>query len=166
MVRLNAEDLTPAQLAVLALLKAPDAKGRDGASIPGRIHLAKELFAIQTTPLGKRLLPELEFEADNYGPFDEVVFAALDTLQDAGLVEFETSDVASRIKLTARGRQFVDEVWRRMKEEVRTLLGYVKSTYNDLSSTELLHKIYAAYPELADNSISPVAQKYRRVRTK
>ena len=154
--------LTPAQIATLALLEAPDKSGRQKAPIPGRIHLVKEIFAVHSTDLGKRLLPDLRFEPDNFGPFDETVFAALDELTDLGLVETVATAGRGEIRLTAKGEAFADPMWGRMKADVQGLITYVKVNYNHRSSNSVLHEIYSAFPEMTRNSISPVAQKYRR----
>ena len=153
--------LTPAQIATLALLEAPDKNGKTRAPIPGRIHLVKELFAIRTTDLGKRLLPDLEFEADNFGPFDETVFAALDELSDLGLVETVATTRRGEIRLTPKGAIISTDLWKRLREEVRGLLSYVKANYNHRSADSVLHEIYSAFPEMTKNSISPVAERYR-----
>ena len=108
---MNVSDLTSTELAILALLRTQDINGKDYAPIPGRIHLVKEIFAIRETNIGRQLLDELEFEADNFGPFDETVFAALDELSDANLVGFTPSKGHSKIVLTDQGKHISDEIW-------------------------------------------------------
>jgi DNA-binding MarR family transcriptional regulator len=158
---MRTDDLTPVQLAVLSLLRAKDASGKDYAPIPGRIHLVKEMYALRVTDLGRKLLSDLRFEPDNYGPFDETVFAVLDDLSDAGLVRNVPSKTTARIQLTDDGRRLADEAWRRLKDSIKDWITYVKMTYNRMSSQEVLEHIYAAYPEMAQYSLSRVAQRYR-----
>lgn len=161
MVRVNLKDLTPTQVGILALSKATDKGGREAAPIPGRIHLVKELFAIHSTPTGGKLFPDLRFEADNFGPFDEAVFQALDELQDAGLLKQVPVDSRQEIRLTESGKALADQLWTKLKPEVRDLVSFVKVNYNHRSADAVLHEIYAAFPEMTKNSVSPVADKYR-----
>jgi DNA-binding PadR family transcriptional regulator len=155
-------NLTPTQLAILVLLRAEDIKGNAYSAIPGKTHLVKEIFAIQKTAIGEKLLPELKFEPDNYGPFDETIYAALDGLKDAGFVTFDsTSNNYVKIALTEKGKETSDHFWKKLKDEVKSIFKYVKINFNHLSSENVLEKIYAAYPELTVNSLSKVADKYR-----
>lgn len=158
---MNLKELTSTQVAILMMLKAKDAEGTDSASIPGRIHLVKELFAFQKTDLGKVLLSELKFEADKFGPFDESIFAALDELTDARLVTSVASENYSKIQLTPNGKELANEIWKKVKPEIKELVIAIKGMYNHKSSEAVLKDIYAAYPEMAKNSVSKVARKYQ-----
>jgi DNA-binding PadR family transcriptional regulator len=155
-------NFTPTQLAILVLLRAEDIKGNEYSAIPGKTHLVKELFAVQKTALGEKLLPDLKFEADNFGPFDETIYAALDSLRDAGFVTFDSSSSSYvKINLTNKGKETSDYFWKKLKDEVKSIFKYVKINFNHLSSENVLEKIYASYPELTVNSLSKVAEKYR-----
>lgn len=155
-------NFTPTQLAILVLLRAEDIKGNEYSAIPGRTHLVKELFAVQKTALGEKLLPDLKFEADNFGPFDETIYAALDSLRDAGFVTFDSSSSSYvKINLTNKGKETSDYFWKKLKDEVKSIFKYVKINFNHLSSENVLERIYASYPELTVNSLSKVAEKYR-----
>jgi len=153
---------TPTQMAILILLKTEDKNGELYSPIPGRIHLVKELFSISQTDLGKKLLPELKFEPDNFGPFDETIFAALEGLRDGGFVIFDTSSPNnSKILLNKKGIETSDLLWNKVKDDIKILFTYTKKNFNHLSSTRVLDKIYSAYPEMTVNSQSKVAEKYR-----
>jgi len=159
---LNVNDLTPTEIAIVSMLRASDADGKEYSSIPGRIHLVKELFAFSSTSLGRVLLEELRFEPDNFGPYDETIIAALDELHDAGFIEYEPHRDYSKIGLTKDGRRLADNVWARLRDEVRRLIVYTKMNYNDLTSEQVLDQIYSLYPQMARYSLSKVAKKYRR----
>jgi len=148
-------------IAILVLLRAPDIEGNKFASIPGRIHLIKELFAIWKTPLGNDLLDELYFEPDNYGPYDETIELALSNLRDAGYVNINKIGKSNQINLTDKGKDISDRYWNQIRGEIVNLFRYTKINYNHLSSDQLLDKIYSAYPEYTKNSISKIADKYR-----
>jgi len=158
---MDANELSPAQIAILTLLKSKNINGEENSPIPGMTHLVKELFAIKMTPLGNKLLSDLSFEPDNYGPFDETIYVALEDLSHAGLVGLENTGSYVRIKLTNKGQILVDTIWKKLKNDIVSLFTYVKINYNHLSSYELLEKIYSAYPEMTKYSISKVAEKYR-----
>jgi DNA-binding PadR family transcriptional regulator len=155
-------ELSPVQLAIIVLLRSEDIKGNKYSPIPGKTHLIKELFAICKTELGEKILKDLKFEPDNFGPFDESIYAALDNLKEAGYVEFDpASSHYVKISLTKKGRQESDNVWKVIKDDIKFLFTYVKTNYNHLSSQKLLEKIYSAYPEMAVFSKSKIAEKYR-----
>ncbi|MBA7476657.1 hypothetical protein ES707_12050 [subsurface metagenome] len=155
------EELNPTQMAIVTLLRAPDVNGKENSPIPGLTHLVKEIFALTNTELGSELLDELCFEPDNFGPFDETVYAALDNLKDAGVVAIEPNNKRTTIKLTSKGKKIAEELWGKLKDDIVFLFSYTKMNYNHLSSDDLLDKIYAAYPEMTKYSISKVAEKYR-----
>ncbi|MEI7501502.1 MAG: hypothetical protein WCK84_13770 [Bacteroidota bacterium] len=154
-------NLSPTQLAIVVLLRAEDIKGNEYSAIPGKTHLVKELFAVQKTTIGEKLLTDLKFEADNFGPFDETIYAALDSLRDAGFVTFDSTSGYVKINLTNKGKETSDYFWKKLKDDVKSIFKYVKINFNHLTSENVLEKIYAAYPELTINSISKVAEKYR-----
>lgn len=149
------------QMGILMLLEADDINGQMRAPIPGRTHLVKELFVIFQTELGKKLLPALKFEPDNFGPYDETIFAALDGLKDAGFVNYDVISKSTKIKLTDKGKEVSDAIWADLKPDIKVLFSYAKRNYNHLTSERLLDKIYSAYPEMAENSVSEVAKRYR-----
>lgn len=155
------KELNPTQRGILTLLNARDFEGNKGAPIPGITHLVKELFAIKMTPLGDRLLSDLEFEPDNYGPFDETISAALDDLSEAGFVSQKPTSKHVKISLTPKGEELADKLWEKLRTEVRGIFTSTKIHYNHLPTTELLDRIYCLYPEMTINSISKVAEKYR-----
>jgi len=154
-------NFTRTQIAILTLLESEDINGERHSPIPGRTHLIKEIFAISQSELGKKLLPELKFEPDNYGPFDETVFAALESLRDSGFVCFDTSLQPSKIKLTPKGIKAADNLWAKINDDVKGLFSFTKKNLNHLTSEKLLDKIYSAHPEMTINSKSKIADKYR-----
>lgn len=158
---MDANELSPVQIAILTLLKSKNIDGEKNTPIPGMTHLVKELFVIKMTPLGNTLLSDLSFEPDNYGPYDETIYVALDDLSNAGLVGLEKTGSYIRIKITNEGLKLMEGIWGKLREDIISLFTYVKMNYNHLNSTKLLDTIYRAYPEMAKYSISKVADKYR-----
>ncbi len=156
----NDPPFTRTQIAILVLLACEDKNNTKYSPIPGRMHLVKELFAICQDDLGKILLPELKFEPDNFGPFDETIFAALDGLKDGGFIFLDTSP-RKKIRLTKDGIEVADKLLSKLKADVKILFAFTKRNYNHLTSEMLLEKIYSAYPEMTINSMSKVAEKYR-----
>jgi hypothetical protein len=105
--------------AILILLKSKDKKDNEYSPIPGNTHLDKELFAICQMDLGKNLIPELKFEPDNYGPYDETVFAALGSLEDGRFVSVEPRGRGNIIKLTDVGKAAADDLWAELETRER-----------------------------------------------
>lgn len=155
------DPFTNTQRAILVLLNSEDRNNKKYSPIPGRIHLVKELFAIRQTKLGESILRELNFEPDNFGPYDEAIFAALDDLVESGYVAIGGTPQRSKIGLTDKGKKVSDVIQSRLKEDIKSLFTYTKKNFNHLSSEKLLDKIYSAYPKMAVNSKSKIAQKYR-----
>ncbi len=158
---MDAKELSPVQIAILTLLKSKNINGAEYSPIPGMTHIVKELFAIKMTPLGDKLLKDLTFEPDNYGPFDETIYVALDDLSRAGLVGLENTGSYVKIRLTNKGQQLIDEIWEKLRDDIVSLFTYVKMNYNHLTPNELLDKIYSAYPGMTKYSMSKIAEKYR-----
>jgi hypothetical protein len=153
------ETLSSTQAAILLLLRVENRKGEKYSPIPGRLHLVKELFAIKQTELGNKILSELKFEPDLWGPNDETIFAALEDLRNADYVE--TASQTNKISLSNKGKKLADELWKEVKDEIKPLFTYTKINFNHLSSERLLEKIYSGYPEMTKYSKSKIAQKYR-----
>lgn len=151
---------TNTQRAILILLECEDKNGKRNSPIPGRMHLVKELFAISQSNLGEKLIPDLRFEPDNFGPFDETIFAALEGLVDGGFVSIDSTP-RQKIRLTDKGKAISEALWPRLKDEVKVLFSYTKRNFNHLTSEQLLERIYSAHPEMTINSLSKVADKYR-----
>lgn len=158
---MDANELSPVQIAILTLLKSKNIEGEKNTPIPGMTHLVKELFVIKMTPLGDKLLSDLSFEPDNYGPYDETIYVALDDLSNAGLVGLEKTGSYIKIKITNDGLKLMEGIWGKLREDIISLFAYVKMNYNHLNSEKLLDTIYRAYPEMTKYSISKVADKYR-----
>ncbi len=158
---MDANELSPVQIAILTLLKSKNIEGEKNTPIPGMTHLVKELFVIKMTPLGDKLLSDLSFEPDNYGPYDETIYVALDDLSNAGFVGLEKTGRYTKIKITNKGLKLMDGIWGKLREDIISLFAYVKMNYNHLSSTKLIDTLYRAYPEMTKYSILKVADKYR-----
>ena len=115
---MDANELSPVQIAILTLLKSKNIEGEKNTPIPGMTHLVKELFVIKMTPLGDKLLSDLSFEPDNYGPYDETIYVALDDLSNAGLVGLEKTGSYIKIKITNDGLKLMEGIWGKLREEV------------------------------------------------
>lgn len=156
------DDFSDTQIAILLLLRAENTNGEKYSPIPTKIHLQKELFAIQQTPLGEELLGDLNFEPLDWGPYDETVSTALDDLVNAGYVILDpTSNNSVRTRLSEKGKRETDDLWEHTKENVKSLFIYSKMAFNHLSSIELLRRIYAAHPDMTKYSKSKIADRYR-----
>jgi len=145
---MDPKELSQVQIAILTLLKSKNINGIANSPIHGVTNLVKELFVIKMTPLGDKLLNDLAFEPDNYGPSDETIYVALDDLSQAGIVGLDRTGRNTKIILTKKGQELIDQIWNNIREDIISLFTYVKINYNHLTSDKLLDKIYQAYPEM------------------
>jgi len=144
-------DLSPLEELTLLLLEAPSRKSGGRDPIPGRTHLAKELFLLWKSPVFASQLKSVRFEPGRFGPWTEAISVAMDELVSRDLVSVSTGK-ASVIRLTAGGAKTAEKLWITLSPERRAVLTDVKSNLNPLSTEGLLDRIYSAYPEYAVSS--------------
>lgn len=97
--------------------------------------------------------PQFDFQAYNYGPFDQAVYRELDGLHLSDLVEMVPQSTWSAYRLTVEGQKQGEQVLQQMNEKavvyIRTASEFVRSH----SFTQLVSAIYKAYPEMRENSV-------------
>lgn len=145
------ENLSPLEELTLLLLAAPSRRQPAHASIPGRTHLAKELFLLWKNPVFQARLRGVRFEPGRFGPWTEAIAVALDELSSRDLVK-QTAGRAAMLSLTLRGEKAANSLWDEATLVEKAVLTDVKSNLNSLSTQELLARIYGAYPEFASAS--------------
>lgn len=146
------EGLTKAEGTLLALLFSPGESKREGEAIRGRVILAKLLFLLWMNPVvGPSLKEEVQFEPYDYGPYSGWIDVALDELESRGLVKQERGKT-TRISLTKDGLTEAASWFRGLAPASRSVIEDVKSSFGGMSTTELLERVYAAYPEYASQS--------------
>jgi hypothetical protein len=146
---MSPEDLTPLERLTGLLLYAPSAPGAGPAPIPGRVHLAKELFLLWNSEVFRPSLRGVSFEPYRFGPWSDSIDSALDELVSRDLVQIQQRGRAQVISLTRRGEIDIERMWNNSPPEVRAILSDVKANLNPLSTGALLTRVYAAYPEFA-----------------
>ena len=145
------EDLTKGERFVLSLLYALGAKRRTGEPVHGRVILAKLLFLLWKNPVTHPALEEVTFEPYDYGPWSDWIDVSLDELGSRNLVIQEPGE-ATRISLTAKGVEEARTTYLNLTLEERAVVEDVKRNFGSLSTTALLERVYAAYPEYATES--------------
>ncbi|MEO1015353.1 MAG: hypothetical protein AAFX08_09240 [Pseudomonadota bacterium] len=142
-------ELTDRQRSMLAALAAND----DATYAP--VQVQKLFFLIDenlAADLGGKLF---SFEPYDYGPFDKNVYAELEALERAGLVEIvnRASRRSRRYRLTAAGNALGGEACAVLRPEVQDYLRNAAKWVCSLSFAELVGAIYKAYPRMKQNSI-------------
>jgi hypothetical protein len=141
--------LTPLERVTALLLFAPASPDSGPSPVPGKVHLAKELFLLWKNELFREPLRQLRFEPYRFGPWSDAIEAALDELVSRDLAQIRQSGRAQTIALTKSGMREASELWSTATPEMRAVLTDIKSNLNPLSTDALLARIYAAYPEFA-----------------
>ena len=99
--------------------------------------------------------PHFNFEPYDYGPFDSRIYAELQSLANAGLVEIITEPTLrwKKYRLTPeglhRGETLLAQLGPAGASYIKTLVNFVRR----LSFGELVGAIYKAYPEMRVNSV-------------
>lgn len=113
--------------------------------INGRIKLQKIMFLLS------HIIDEVgnsSYEADNYGPYSEMVDEELGYLEQAGVL----SAGAGKIELTKVGRQIAEVFVKKEDEDILMVLEGHKELLNDLSTKELLAYVFLTHPDMAEES--------------
>jgi hypothetical protein len=147
-IRRKVDALSPLEKLTLLLLAAPSSGNRTREPIPGRTHLAKELFLLWKNPIFSNSLRTVRFEPGRFGPWTEAIAVALDELRFRDLIR-QSAGKSSLLALTDRGTSLAEDLWTAASPAERAILTDIKTNLNSLSTGALLNRIYSAYPEFA-----------------
>lgn len=115
--------------------------------IRGRIKLQKMMFMLSN------IIPEVaeqgSYDADNFGPYSEVVNSELEYLENVGVLLSGRSEIAT----TDVGREIAEDLARGEDKDRLSVLRSYKDFLNDLPSKELLAYIYSAHPDMTSESM-------------
>jgi len=151
------------------LLYVPGAKGIIGEEIQGKVRLTKILFLLlKDAKLEQFISEKTEFKPYKYGPFDESLYDELNALRELGVIEIrepstnklEETEIEydedirdnSIIKLTEYGMQKAKEISEEVSKDILKKIMNIKAIYGSMPLVELLHYVYAKYPEYAKYS--------------
>lgn len=154
---------------LVLLLYVPGAKGIVGEEIQGKVRLTKLFFLLLKDANLERLISEkTEFKPYKYGPFDESLYDEINALRELGVIEIREPPTTrfeeiegeyeedirdnSIIKLTEYGMMKAREISEEIPKDILKKIMNIKATYNSLPLIELLHYVYAKYPEYAKYS--------------
>jgi len=115
--------------------------------IKGRLKLQKMMYLLSDKI--EEIKEQSSYDADNYGPYSEVVDEEARYLEQAGVLNGSHGEIA----LTKTGKEIAQEV---SKNEPKTIMGVLneyKKFLNDLTRDELLAYIYSAYPDMTEESV-------------
>lgn len=161
---------------VLALLYAPGAGDTPAEEIRGITRLEKLVFlAVEEGGFGSRI-PDLEYQAYDFGPYSKEVVDYVSALQGLGLVrtraekfetfkevvdgvmatgEVPTDERAGTVEiyeLTERGRRVGERAFARLLEDERRAVVALKVRFNRMGLPDLLDYVYRTYPEMTKKS--------------
>lgn len=157
MINEKIEQLNYVDQFILLLLGA-----KNSESIPGPIHLQKEMYVLQN--LFTELADETDYEPYFLGPYSEIVANEAEHLKDSDLIRAEPG----KFELTSDGKKVFDILKNRSNKEKIQKIEEFKELFNDLTKDELLAFIYFSYPsqnELEKESIeyADLLQKRRNI---
>ncbi len=115
--------------------------------IKGRLKLQKMMFLLSDKI--EEIKNQSSYDADNYGPYSEIVNEETQYLEQIGVL----SSSPSEITLTKDGKEIANELLKKENKNIVNALNEYKKFLNDLSSKELLAYVYLAYPDMTEESI-------------
>lgn len=115
--------------------------------IMGRLKLQKMMFLLADKI--SEIKDQSSYDADNYGPYSEVIDEESRYLEDIGVFTTEPG----KISLTKEGEEIADELMKKEDEGIIHLLREYKKFLNDMNTKELLAYVYSAYPNMTEESV-------------
>lgn len=101
--------------------------------------------------------PYFRFEPYHYGPFDKAVYEDLEVLAEQGKINIDTTGRYSRYSLTDSGRAMGERALDALPEPAARYMEDAAKWVRFVPFKRLLLTIYRQYPDMAVNSIIPIA---------
>ncbi len=118
-----------------------------GEPIKGRTKLQKMMYLLSDKI--EEIKEQNSYDADNYGPYSEVLDEEEQYLEQIGVLTSSTGEIA----LTKTGKEIAQELSKHEDEKILKVLDEYKKFLNDMTSNELLAYIYSAYPDMTEESV-------------
>ena len=119
----------------------------NGESIKGRTKLQKMMYLLSDKI--EEIKEQSSYDADNYGPYSEVVDEEERYLEQIGVLTSSPREIA----LTETGKEIAQEMSKNEDEKILKVLDEYKKFLNDMTGNELLAYIYSAYPDMTEESV-------------
>ena len=119
----------------------------NGESIKGRTKLQKMMYLLSDKI--EEIKEQSSYDADNYGPYSEVVDEEERYLEQIGVLTNSPGEIA----LTETGKEIAQEMSKNEDEKILKVLNEYKKFLNDMTGNELLAYIYSAYPDMTEESV-------------
>ena len=119
----------------------------NGESIKGRTKLQKMMYLLSDKI--EEIKEQSSYDADNYGPYSEVVDEEEQYLEQIGVLTSSHGEIA----LTKTGKEIAQELSKHEDEKILKVLNEYKKFLNDMTGNELLAYIYSAYPDMTEESV-------------
>jgi|SRR5450759_4842313 uncharacterized protein len=119
---------------------------------PIRIQKGMFLFAMESEAPADQ---KYKFEPYNWGPFAQPIYADLEGLQGAGLIERTQVQGASyyRYRRTEAGDERATVLAEQAPANLVQAVGDARSAVTGVGFEALLRRVYSKYPEFAGNSL-------------
>ena len=147
--------MTDRKILPLALMRANNEE-----PVEGRTRLQKMIFLTQKQLEDPDCLNErYDYFPYDYGPFSKELYEDIDDLVEDGVIEEreETEEDGKKkyyYELTSEGEKILkDKLQEAGSDSIQDMIDEIKSKYNKMDLSELLDKIYAKYPDFAEESI-------------
>jgi len=147
--------LSDREIWILRLLYAP-VEGNKPVPIVGTTRLMKGLFLVQRKFEEEfEIDPGFEFQPDKYGPLDERVYEALDSLDEEGLLTREESTEYDGLEyeLTFEGERVGRRQFQELAEDQQQMISWIKGRHVLRELSQLLSFVYNRYPNSASESV-------------
>jgi len=115
--------------------------------IKGRLKLQKMMYLLSDRI--EEIKEQSSYDADNYGPYSEVVDEEEQYLEHIGVLTSSHGEIT----LTKTGKEIAQEMSKSENKKIIEILNEYKKFLNDLTSNELLAYIYSAYPDMTEESV-------------
>lgn len=118
-----------------------------GEPIRGKLKLQKMMFLL--SEMHDDVKEESSFDADNYGPYSEIIEQESQYLEEIGVL----SSGEGKIFLTNVGNRIAKNMVKNVDRDILLALDEYKDLCNNLTSKELLAYVYSAHPEMTEESL-------------
>lgn len=119
------------------------------------VQVQKLLFLIDKNVPKQVGGPYFNFQPYDYGPFDQAVYGALQSLASKGLVVIneETGKRWKEYLLTPEGQRIGEEFFKQLDNGAALYISKLSEFVRSLNFAQLVSAIYKAYPEMKVNSV-------------
>jgi hypothetical protein len=133
------------------VLSALAAAGENATFLP--VQVQKLFFVLDREAARSTGGPHFNFQAYDYGPFDQSVYGMLEHLERQGLARVQSQGRYRQYMLTAEGYREGAKLLAGLQPSVSEYLRQLAAWIRSLSFQQLVAAIYNRYPDMKVNSV-------------